>query len=114
MTPQAVPRPKPPAKATLPQLHPGESYAVVARGWIGKLGNAHNAAVFVALCLHANHTTGQAWPSMATICGLCYDVNKDTVRRSLRALERLGAITLIEQGKGRTPTRYQINQSPPP
>jgi hypothetical protein len=111
--PRPVPRPKPPAKATLPQQRSGERYAVVFDGWIGKLGNPDNTAVFVALCLYANSTTGQAWPPLATLCDRCYGVSITTLKRRLRALRTLGAITLIEQGKGRTPSRYQINQSPP-
>jgi hypothetical protein len=90
-------------------LRADDPYHMSADGWTGNLGNRTNAAVFEALLFHANRKTGIAYPSLTKIGKLCYGLSPRVVTRSLRELERIGAITLVSLGSGRNPSQYRIN-----
>jgi hypothetical protein len=93
-----------------PLLREGERFAIIAHGWIGKLGSPTNAVIFEALCLHANHER-EAWPSLKTLSSLCYGLSFRSITRGLRGLEKVGAITCLSLGKGNEPSHYRLNLS---
>ena len=70
--------------------------------------------VLNALAYHADQQTLEAWPSLETLAQES-GFSKDTVRRAIRALEKLGAITIIARSLGGQghPHRYRINLDEP-
>lgn len=68
-----------------------ERWARVDVSWLPKIPTKNDLAVFLALCSRANGKNRDAWPSKATIAKDA-DIAPEDVRRSLRELEKIGAI----------------------
>ena len=71
--------------------HCSERFARVDVSFLHRIESKNDLAVFLALCSRADGENRDAWPSKARI-GKDAGIAPDEVRRSLRELEKIGAI----------------------
>ena len=89
-----------------------ERWARVDTSWLAKINSRSDLATYLALCSRANGQTRDAWPAKATIAKDA-GIAPEEVRRSLRELEKLGAIktnTRFFSGE-QTSSQYTIQES---
>lgn len=66
--------------------------------WIAEHGSPRALQVYVILCDYATGSGGAVWPGLSTLAERC-DTSKRTVRRTLRELEELGAVTTTTRAR---------------
>ncbi len=68
---------------------------------------AYEKLVLIALIAHADKETGQAFPSLATLCAEC-SCSKTPLLKALSSLEKIGFV-VRERSKGRASTHYILS-----
>ena len=91
-----------------------ERFARVDTSWLAKIRSRSDLATYLAICSRADGNTRAAWPSKATIAKDA-GIAPEDVRRSLRELEKIGAIKtntrFLSGTSEQTSSRYVLQES---
>lgn len=85
------------------------SFTISAEVWAHSQAKGSSKYVLLALADYADDDDRICWPSIASI-GAKTGLGKNTVRRALRDIEKLGEIEVVSPGGGTTSTRYVITR----